>query len=168
MYDENCLLQHTHLQFSSERLLSGKKPFSFEVICFSFSSVSSGGDLTSDHRNRKFWSFASTIFLNICPKILLNSRAKTYFVWRRDFGKRCSWFFFKKLANPVLFFISFFSNRNLQKKTLGFSVIQTRIVGVEGEHSDHLTTQRPFMISILYDRYSNLAPPYDHIFMYRY
>ena len=34
----------------------------------------------------------------------------------------------------------FFSNTLLQKKTIGFSGIQTRIIGVEGEHADHLTT----------------------------
>ena len=37
-----------------------------------------------------------------------------------------------------LFFI--FSNTNLTEKTVGISGIRTRIVGVEGEHADHLTT----------------------------
>ena len=45
--------------------------------------------------------------------------------------------FFNKWANPDLFIFSFFSNTILQKK---FSVIQTGIVGVEGEHANHLTT----------------------------
>ena len=35
---------------------------------------------------------------------------------------------------------SFFSNTNFTEKTVGFSEIRTRIVGVEGEHVDHLTT----------------------------
>ena len=34
----------------------------------------------------------------------------------------------------------FFSNTNFTGKTEDFSGIQTRIVGVEGEHADHLTT----------------------------
>ena len=33
--------------------------------------------------------------------------------------------------------LSFFSNTNLQKKTVGFTAIRTRIVRVEGEHADH-------------------------------
>ena len=35
---------------------------------------------------------------------------------------------------------SFFSNTNFTEKTVGFSGIQTRIIGVEGEHGDHFTT----------------------------
>ena len=38
----------------------------------------------------------------------------------------------------ALFFV--FSNTNCIEKTAGVSGIRTRIVGVEGEHADHLTT----------------------------
>ena len=40
---------------------------------------------------------------------------------------------------PLLLF-SFFSNTNFIEKTVGFSRIQTWIVGAEGEHADHSTT----------------------------
>ena len=47
----------------------------------------------------------------------------------------------KKWANPGLFlFIFVLFKHNTIEKTLGFSGIRTRIVGVEGEHADHLTT----------------------------
>ena len=45
---------------------------------------------------------------------------------------------FFKWASFSLF--SFFSNTNGTEKTVGFSGIRTKIVGVEGEHADHLTT----------------------------
>ena len=47
-----------------------------------------------------------------------------------------------KWANPGLFFVYFrsFQTPILHKKTVGFSAIQTRIVGIESEHGDHLTT----------------------------
>ena len=35
---------------------------------------------------------------------------------------------------------SFFSNTNYTEKTVDFSRIKTRIVGVEGKLADHLTT----------------------------
>ena len=35
---------------------------------------------------------------------------------------------------------SFFSHTNFTEKTVGIRGIQTRIIGVEGEHADHLTT----------------------------
>ena len=42
---------------------------------------------------------------------------------------------------PVsLCLFSSFSNTNFTEKTVGFSGIRTRIVGVEGKHADHLTT----------------------------
>ena len=34
----------------------------------------------------------------------------------------------------------FFSNTNCTEKTVGFSGIRTQIVGIKGEHADHLTT----------------------------
>ena len=48
--------------------------------------------------------------------------------------------FFKKWANPglVLFIFILFKHK-LCIKTVGISGIWTRIVGVEGEHADHLT-----------------------------
>ena len=47
----------------------------------------------------------------------------------------------KKVGQPGLFFICFrFFKHNISEKTVGFSGIGTWIVGVEGEHADHLTT----------------------------
>ena len=55
-------------------------------------------------------------------------------------------------VNPGLFLIfGSFITQILQKKTVGFSVIQTQIVGVQGESTDHLTTTaqaRLFLIKI--------------------
>ena len=49
--------------------------------------------------------------------------------------------FYKKLANPGLFVVYFRSfQTQYYRKTVGFSGIRTQIVGVEGEHTDHLTT----------------------------
>ena len=45
-----------------------------------------------------------------------------------------------KWACPGLFFFSWFSHTNFTEKTVGVSGIRTRIVGVESEHADHLTT----------------------------
>ena len=42
-------------------------------------------------------------------------------------------------TSPILVNFSSFQKQILQK-TVGFSGIQTQIVGVEGEHADHLTT----------------------------
>ena len=48
---------------------------------------------------------------------------------------------FKKWTNPASFCLfSYFSNTNFTEKTVGFSGIRTRIVGVVGKHPDHLTT----------------------------
>ena len=49
---------------------------------------------------------------------------------------------FFKWAKPGLFFVFFcsFLNTNFTGKTVDVSGIRTRIVGVEGEHTDHLTT----------------------------
>ena len=47
----------------------------------------------------------------------------------------------KKVGQPRPLFVYFRSfKHNIIEKALGFSEIQTRIVGVEGEHADHLTT----------------------------
>ena len=46
-----------------------------------------------------------------------------------------------KWANPGHYLFSFVvSKHKFYKKTVGFSGIQTRIVGEEGTHADHLTT----------------------------
>ena len=48
---------------------------------------------------------------------------------------------FLKMGQPGLFFyFRSFQTQILQKKTVGFSGIRTRIVGLEGDHADHLTT----------------------------
>ena len=55
---------------------------------------------------------------------------------------------FYKMGPPRPLFVYFcsFQTQILQKKTLGFSRIRTRIVGVEGEHADHLViTTAPFL-----------------------
>ena len=43
-----------------------------------------------------------------------------------------------------LFLFIFFSNTNLTEKAVGFCGIQTQIVGVAVEHTDHLTTSEPY------------------------
>ena len=61
--------------------------------------------------------------------------------------------FFKKWANPGLFlFIFVLFKHKLYKKTVGFSGIQTRIVRVEGEHADHLTTTAAHKSQILQEK----------------
>ena len=47
----------------------------------------------------------------------------------------------QKWANPGLFlFIFILFKHNFTEKTVGFTGIRTRIVEVEGEQADHLTT----------------------------
>ena len=46
--------------------------------------------------------------------------------------------FFEKWANPGLFL--FFSNTDFIEIIVSSSGIQTRIVGIEGKHANHLTT----------------------------
>ena len=46
----------------------------------------------------------------------------------------------KKRAIPGLFLFIFFLQTIYRIKTLDFIRIRTRIVGVEDEHADHLTT----------------------------
>ena len=41
---------------------------------------------------------------------------------------------------PLFCLLLFFSNTNFTEKTVGVSGTRTRIVGVEGEHAEHLTT----------------------------
>ena len=49
-----------------------------------------------------------------------------------------------KMAQTPAYFVCFLVllNTNLTEKTVGFPEIRTQIVGVEGEHADHLTTTR--------------------------
>ena len=48
---------------------------------------------------------------------------------------------FFKVDQPRPFCLfSFCFKHNFTEKTVGFSEIQTQIVGVEGQHADHLTT----------------------------
>ena len=48
---------------------------------------------------------------------------------------------FSNGSTPASFYLfSFLSNINCTEKTVGFSWIGTCIVGVEGEHADHMTT----------------------------
>ena len=56
--------------------------------------------------------------------------------------RECKSRFFSKNGPATASFclFSFFSNTNFTEKTVGFSGIQTRIVGVEGDHAEHLTT----------------------------
>ena len=42
------------------------------------------------------------------------------------------------MASFLFIFVLF--KHNLYRKTVGVSGIRTRIIGVEGEHADHLTT----------------------------
>ena len=61
--------------------------------------------------------------------------------------------FLKKWANHGLFLIIFvLFKHKFFRKTVGVNRIRTRIIGVEGEHADHLTTtsaQEGCYISIL-------------------
>ena len=58
--------------------------------------------------------------------------------------------FLKKIGQPWPHFVfSFFSNTNFTEKIVGFSGFRTRIVGVEGEHADHLTTTTAHQIKLL-------------------
>ena len=44
------------------------------------------------------------------------------------------------LPRPIFVLFSVFSHTNFTVKTVGVSGIRTRIVGVEGEYANHLTT----------------------------
>ena len=62
-------------------------------------------------------------------------------------------FFLKSGPTPASFlFIFVLFKHNYSEKIVGFSGIQTRIVGVEGEHADHLTTttaQKGFNVKLI-------------------
>ena len=55
-------------------------------------------------------------------------------------SSRCLINFFFKWAPASFLFIFVLFKHNFTDKTVGFSGIRTRIDGVEGEHTDHLTT----------------------------
>ena len=59
---------------------------------------------------------------------------------------------FQKIGQPRPLFrlFLFFSDTNFTGKTVGVSGIQTRIVGVEGEHADHLTTTTFLIFIFIY------------------
>ena len=62
----------------------------------------------------------------------------TFHSWRRD--QRCA----QAAGHPGLFFVYFRSFQTINRiKTVNFSGIRTRIVRIEGEHADHLTTTTP-------------------------
>ena len=55
--------------------------------------------------------------------------------------EQCYYLFLVKQLNPGLFlFIFVLFNHKFYRKTVDVSVIGTRIIGVEGEHADDLTT----------------------------
>ena len=58
--------------------------------------------------------------------------------------------FLKKVGQPrpLLCLFSFFSNTNFTEKTVGFSGIQTWIIGVEGKPTDQLNTTTALFNSI--------------------
>ena len=59
--------------------------------------------------------------------------------------------FKKNGPTPASFlFIFVLFKHNLYRKTVGVSGIRTRIVGVEGEHADHLTTTTALQLSFKY------------------
>ena len=60
--------------------------------------------------------------------------------------------FLKKIGLPRPLFVYFRSFQTIYRiKTLDFIMIRTRIVRVEGEHADHLTTTTARVVSKLYE-----------------
>ena len=57
--------------------------------------------------------------------------------------------FFKKRANPGLFLFILVFSITIYRKIVDLSGIRTRIVGVEGEHADHLTTTTAHLYLLL-------------------
>ena len=88
----------------------------------------------------------------------------------------------------LVLFIFFFTNINSTEKTIGFSGIHTRIVGVKGEHADHLSTtitahllnlcvQNSYLPTYLptyvvlfsyYTSFSLYIPAHDNVFYSKY
>ena len=66
---------------------------------------------------------------------------------KRPQRSRKCFIFLKKMghARPILVYLCSFQTQILQKNTVGFGGIQIRIIGVEGEHADHLTTTKARM-----------------------
>ena len=74
-----------------------------------------------------------------CFQILFSTHSEPNgLYWRHQW----SWTLFPKRGQlrPLYLFIFVRFKQNFYIKTVGFSGIQTRIVGVEGEHVDHLPT----------------------------
>ena len=62
-------------------------------------------------------------------------------------GETSDYFFLKNGPTPASFlFIFVLFNNNFYRKIVDLSGIRTRIVGVEGEHADHLTTTTALQI----------------------
>ena len=58
-------------------------------------------------------------------------------------------YFLKNMGLPGLFlFIFVLFKHKFKEKTVGFNGIQTRIVRLEGEHADHLTTTTALLTDI--------------------
>ena len=59
-------------------------------------------------------------------------------------------FVFQKVGQPRPLFVYFrsFQMQIFTEKSIGVSRIRTRIVEVEGEHADHLTTTRPLILFV--------------------
>ena len=56
------------------------------------------------------------------------------YIWKDCFSEKSG-------PTPALFgYFGSYSNTNFTEKSVDFSGISTRIVGIEGEHADHLTT----------------------------
>ena len=67
-------------------------------------------------------------------------------------------YYFKQIGQPKPLFVYFssFQIQILQKKTVGFSGIRTRIDKVEGKHADHLTTTTaPRLKNVLHLTFAN-------------
>ena len=82
-----------------------------------------------------YWTF----FVNCIEKTKMKIKRPGMSHLKKYKMKDMAKFFLKKVGQPQPIFL-FFSKNNLQKKTVYFSGIRTQIVGVEGEHADHLTT----------------------------
>ena len=81
-------------------------------------------------------------------------RFRSFLIFAKTFlASKCALtcFFLKKWAITDLFLFIFvlFKHKFLQKKTVDFSGIRTRIVGVECKHADHLTTTAAMCFNFL-------------------
>ena len=58
---------------------------------------------------------------------------------------------------PLFCLFSLFSNTNFTEKTVGVNGIRTRIVGIEGEHTDHLTTTTALLVVSVAKRFLKMG-----------